>query len=194
VPLFFIIGIWGGAERRRAANKFFIYTVAGSVLTFAGVLYVAWFAYVAPSAPVELAPDQEASQAIVRTLGLGAALAILPVLMVLQAAFTLGLGYLLAAFNLFLRDIYHLIGVALSVGMFMTPIFYPAEMVMRADLGWVLMANPMYWLIDCYRQVLIYGSWPQPVVLVVFALVAGLVFLAGSAFFLAQKPRFPDML
>ena len=45
VPLYFIIGIWGGPERRRAANKFFIYTLAGSVLTFAGVLYVAYFAY-----------------------------------------------------------------------------------------------------------------------------------------------------
>jgi NADH-quinone oxidoreductase subunit M len=46
VPLFFLIGIWGGPERRRAAAKFFIYTVAGSVLTFAGVLYLAYFAYV----------------------------------------------------------------------------------------------------------------------------------------------------
>ncbi|MCK4658407.1 MAG: NADH-quinone oxidoreductase subunit M [Phycisphaerae bacterium] len=45
IPLFFLIGIWGGPERRRAANKFFIYTVAGSVLTFAGVLYIAYFAY-----------------------------------------------------------------------------------------------------------------------------------------------------
>ena len=46
IPLFFLIGIWGGAERRRAANKFFIYTLAGSVLTFAGVVYLAYFAFV----------------------------------------------------------------------------------------------------------------------------------------------------
>ncbi len=45
IPLFFLIGIWGGSERRRAANKFFIYTLAGSVLTFAGIIYVACFAY-----------------------------------------------------------------------------------------------------------------------------------------------------
>jgi NADH-quinone oxidoreductase subunit M len=41
VPLFLIIGIWGGPERRIAANKFFIYTITGSLLTFAGVLYLA---------------------------------------------------------------------------------------------------------------------------------------------------------
>jgi NADH-quinone oxidoreductase subunit M len=45
VPLYFLIGIWGGPERRRAANKFFIYTLAGSVLTFAGVIYLAYDSY-----------------------------------------------------------------------------------------------------------------------------------------------------
>jgi len=46
VPLFFIIGIWGGPQRRKAAYKFFIYTLAGSVLTFAGVLYLGYSSYV----------------------------------------------------------------------------------------------------------------------------------------------------
>ena len=41
IPLYFLIGIWGGSDRRYAANKFFIYTFAGSVLTFAGILYLA---------------------------------------------------------------------------------------------------------------------------------------------------------
>ncbi|MCH7885310.1 MAG: NADH-quinone oxidoreductase subunit M [Planctomycetes bacterium] len=45
IPLYFLIGIWGGSERRRAANKFFIFTLAGSVLTFAGVLYLAYYSY-----------------------------------------------------------------------------------------------------------------------------------------------------
>ncbi len=45
VPLFFLIGIWGGSQKRRAANKFFVYTVAGSVLTFLSILYLAWSGY-----------------------------------------------------------------------------------------------------------------------------------------------------
>lgn len=44
VPLYFLIGIWGGSQRQKAANMFFIYTLAGSMLTFAGVLYLGWFA------------------------------------------------------------------------------------------------------------------------------------------------------
>jgi NADH-quinone oxidoreductase subunit M len=41
IPMFFIIGIWGGPERRYAAGKFFLFTFAGSVFTLAGAIYVA---------------------------------------------------------------------------------------------------------------------------------------------------------
>lgn len=38
IPLFLLIGIWGGTRRRYAAGKFFIYTLAGSVVTLVGVV------------------------------------------------------------------------------------------------------------------------------------------------------------
>jgi NADH-quinone oxidoreductase subunit M len=40
IPMFFIIGIWGGPERRYAAAKFFLFTFAGSVFTLAGIIYL----------------------------------------------------------------------------------------------------------------------------------------------------------
>jgi NADH-quinone oxidoreductase subunit M len=45
VPLFFLIGIWGGPERRLAARKFFIYTLSGSLITLVGVLAVVIVCY-----------------------------------------------------------------------------------------------------------------------------------------------------
>jgi NADH-quinone oxidoreductase subunit M len=45
LPLFFLIGIWGGPERRYAARKFFIYTLAGSLITFLGILAVVMLCY-----------------------------------------------------------------------------------------------------------------------------------------------------
>jgi NADH-quinone oxidoreductase subunit M len=45
VPLFFLIGIWGGPERRYAARKFFIYTLAGSLITLLGLLGVVVFCF-----------------------------------------------------------------------------------------------------------------------------------------------------
>lgn len=39
-PLFFLIGFWGSEERRRAAIKFFLFTMAGSVLTFLALIAI----------------------------------------------------------------------------------------------------------------------------------------------------------
>ena len=44
IPLFFLIGIWGSEQRRYAAVKFFLFTLAGSVLTFLGMLSIAIWA------------------------------------------------------------------------------------------------------------------------------------------------------
>jgi NADH-quinone oxidoreductase subunit M len=38
VPLFFLIGIWGGPQRRYAAIKFFLYTLVGSLITLVGLV------------------------------------------------------------------------------------------------------------------------------------------------------------
>jgi NADH-quinone oxidoreductase subunit M len=40
IPMFFIIGLWGGPERRYAAAKFFLFTFAGGVFTLAAAVYV----------------------------------------------------------------------------------------------------------------------------------------------------------
>ena len=66
--------------------------------------------------------------------GPSASAVLIPLLLLLQIVFTVGLGYLLATLNLFLRDTYHLVGVGVQVWMFATPIFYPAEMVSGARI------------------------------------------------------------
>jgi NADH-quinone oxidoreductase subunit M len=45
IPLFFLIGIWGGAERRYAARKFFLYTLVGSLITLLGVIGIVLACY-----------------------------------------------------------------------------------------------------------------------------------------------------
>ncbi|MCC6123734.1 MAG: NADH-quinone oxidoreductase subunit M [Pirellulales bacterium] len=51
IPLFFLIGIWGSEERRYAAIKFFLFTLAGSVLTFLGLLSIVIWDYANPIGP-----------------------------------------------------------------------------------------------------------------------------------------------
>ncbi len=42
IPMYFLIGIWGGGRRIYAAVKFFLFTMAGSVLMLLGILYLGW--------------------------------------------------------------------------------------------------------------------------------------------------------
>ena len=48
IPLFFLIGIWGSEQRRYAAMKFFLFTLAGSLLTFLGLLAIVLWNYYHP--------------------------------------------------------------------------------------------------------------------------------------------------
>ena len=157
------------------------------------ILGVIWFAYLSPDAPVHASLGGGVAAAE-RSLALGPSLISLPLLFAAQAMFTVGLGYFLATFNLFLRDTYHLIGVLVTVWMFSTPIFYPEERVVSEGFGWMLQINPMHWLIHCYREILVYGNWPNWLLLGRFAVVGTLVLAAGSTFFMKHKPRFPDLL
>jgi NADH-quinone oxidoreductase subunit M len=45
VPLFLLIGVWGGPQRQYAARKFFVYTLAGSLITLLGVMGIVLACY-----------------------------------------------------------------------------------------------------------------------------------------------------
>ncbi len=164
------------------------------------ILGVVYFTYINPDDPVEVAAlilQDVHIKAPHRTMGLGPSFVMLPVLMALQAVFTVGLGFFLATLNVFMRDTFHVMGVLITVWMFSTPIFYPAVLVEQGRDGafaWILDVNPMHWLIDSYRDVLIFGDWPAAAVLARFGLAAVLILFAGSTFFMRQKRQFPDLL
>jgi len=42
IPMYFLIGIWGGSDRIRATLKFFIYTLVGSLIMLVGLIYVGY--------------------------------------------------------------------------------------------------------------------------------------------------------
>jgi len=121
----------------------------------------------------------------------GASLFWLPLLLVLQGLFTLGLGYLLSALNVFVRDTMQVIGLLLTIWMLLTPIFYPIWAV-PPGFAPVLQWNPMLHLIAAYRAVFVEGRAPSPDGLVIMGGVAlGTLFL-GYVCFVRSKHRFAD--
>lgn len=92
--------------------------------------------------------------------GWRSALLALPVLVVLQFLMVYMLGHTLAILAAALRDTVQMVGFLLSVGIFLSPILFPASMFPE-DWRWVLYANPMTAWVQGYQAVLLQGAWPS---------------------------------
>lgn len=113
------------------------------------------------------------------------------VLMVLETAFVLGIGMLLAAFNSYFRDVQHFLAIALNIWFYSTPILYPPEQIpahvsvagVSIPLREMLALNPMAIFVDAYRDVLYnlrLPTGPQWVALTVISL--GSLIIGGLGF------------
>jgi lipopolysaccharide transport system permease protein len=106
---------------------------------------------------------------------------------------TLGLAWMLASLGVFLRDVGQTIGIITTVMMFLAPVFYPITMLPEELRPWI-MANPLTFIIEQAREVLIWGRLPDWLGLGVYTLVATVVAWAGYAWFQKTRKGFADVL
>ena len=85
---------------------------------------------------------------------------LVPIVLVVQLAFTLGVALIVSMGNLFYRDVKYLFEVLVTVWMFATSVVYPVELV-GGKLGTVMRLNPMTPIIDAYRDVILFGRLPD---------------------------------
>jgi ABC-type polysaccharide/polyol phosphate export permease len=109
-----------------------------------------------------------------------------------QFAFTVGLGALLAAAQVVLRDVEQALGLVLTVVFYATPIVYPLAMVPAPYREW-LSANPLAYVVTRYRELLGgSGGWQgQDFSVLLFSL---LVLAGGLWVFRRLSPYFEDLL
>ncbi len=74
--------------------------------------------------------------------------------------FCFGLNLILSTANVFFRDVGHIWGVLLTVWMYASPIIYPISLV-PDWLATVIKLNPLYYYIEYFRSVMIYGTVPS---------------------------------
>lgn len=118
---------------------------------------------------------------------------LLPILIVVQFAFTAGLALVVAPLNVFFRDVGHLLGIALMLLFFMTPVFYSAEQA-PDRVSFLYKYNPLAQLIDAYRTILIERALPAPLSLGLTAAAALVFLLIGLGVFIMLRPYVPDRL
>lgn len=88
-----------------------------------------------------------------------ALLAVIPILLI-QIAFSVGLGIILGVLNVFFRDVGQFMGILLQFWFWFTPIVYPLA-VLPESVRPLIDANPMAPLIAAYQGVFVYGQWPD---------------------------------
>jgi lipopolysaccharide transport system permease protein len=132
---------------------------------------------------------------------------LLPLIMLVHLVFTAGIGLILSTLNVFYRDVGVIMEVFMQAWFFLTPVFYPMEMLPEWALVWgielpvrrlLYIANPMASIVASYRSVL-YGSTVSQIphapawdFTLRTALSALVVFVLGMWVFARHKDRFAE--
>ncbi len=113
-----------------------------------------------------------------------------PIPMFYTLVFSIGLGLILAAYNVYFRDLTHLYSVLVAAWMYLTPIIYPVTLLKGTIVENIVKFNPMYYYVTYFRDVVMYGNLPS----LEFNLICiawSLAFLvAGILIFRKKQDRF----
>ncbi len=117
----------------------------------------------------------------------------LPVLILPVCCTTLGLAWLTAALGVFVRDLQHVVALAVQILFFATPIFYSAQRV-PYPFRYALEVNPLTPAIEGVRAALMWGRPPEWQSFGIALAGSLLIALLGYAFFMKSKRAFADVI
>jgi len=117
----------------------------------------------------------------------------LPLVLLPLILFSLGTSWILSSLGVYIRDVGQLMGMLVTILLFLSPIFYPASRLPEPYRTFIYM-NPLTFIIEQSREVLIWGNVPDWGALVIATAVSFAV--AWFGFFLFQRTRngFADVL
>ncbi|MGB0641224.1 MAG: ABC transporter permease [Myxococcota bacterium] len=125
--------------------------------------------------------------------GLSWHLLLVPLVVVVQTALVLGIGLLLATMNVYFRDTGHWLQSVLLLGMFVTPIFYPAN-VYPVRFKLLLQLNPIAHLVGVVQELMLNHRFPHPHSIIVSVIVAGICLVIGYSVFHHHRDKFADLV
>jgi ABC-2 type transport system permease protein/lipopolysaccharide transport system permease protein len=116
-----------------------------------------------------------------------------PLLLLIQVAFTLGVALVTSAIIVYLRDLRHALPILLQLGLFATPVAYGIDVVPTRFQQLYVVVNPLAAVIDGYRSTVLLGQ-PPPWDLILPAAISSAVFLAlGYILFKRMETGFADV-
>jgi lipopolysaccharide transport system permease protein len=122
---------------------------------------------------------------------------LLPLYMLFLGLLAVGVAWIVAGLHVYLRDTGQVLSVVLMLWFWVTPIMMPREKMLNGIPGrfqWLLSWNPMYWVVNAYRERLLTPGWPGWQELTVLAAYSAAIFIAGGLVFRVLKRGFADVL
>jgi ABC-2 type transport system permease protein len=116
------------------------------------------------------------------------ALLTLPVIMIVEYVFALGMAMIASAVTVYFRDLEHILGIVSMAWMYLTPVVYSKNAVVPVKYHSIYNLNPMTPIIECYRTVLYDKQVPDLTVLL-WAAGLGVFFLLFGAFVFNKLQR-----
>ena len=114
---------------------------------------------------------------------------LLPYAFICLFIFTLGMGLILSAVSVFLRDMFYIYGILMTIWMYITPIMYDIKMI-SAEYQTFFKLNPLYHYINFARQIILYNEVPTPFTFAVCAGSALITLLIGVIVFRKTQDKF----
>lgn len=108
-------------------------------------------------------------------IGFNIYLIYLPLVIMTQFLFTLGIVFITSAINIYIRDLEYIINFIIQMLFYATPILYSMDMFTGSRIGTIIQFNPMTPIINSYRNILYWGVTPQ-IKSLIFVLI-GSIFL-----------------
>ncbi|MFS0838718.1 acyltransferase family protein [Paenibacillus sp. 1P03SA] len=110
-----------------------------------------------------------------------------PLILLVQTLLILPIVMLTALGTVYLRDLEHIVNVIMVVWFYLTPVLFPLSLI-PDSFRWIFDYNPMTPIISSYRDIFLYGQWPDfglllPMLLVLIVINAGVL----AVFSLLQK-------
>ena len=106
----------------------------------------------------------------------------LPLIVLLQMMWLVGLTWILASLTVALPDLTYFVNLFIFLLMFLSPIGYRANDVPEG-FRWVIRFNPIYYMTEVYRDSMVYGRFPSLKVAAVYVVMCIVTFALGGAFF-----------
>jgi teichoic acid transport system permease protein len=108
----------------------------------------------------------------------------------------LGISYITAACTAFFRDMAQVVGIALTIGIWITPIMWNPEITIESGFQLIFKINPMYYIVDGFRDSMLkkVWFWEKPEWTLYFWIFSIVIYICGVKMFNRLKIHYADVL